>query len=48
VLLLSQAILAAAVVLAAHPRKPERVAVAADVRTEPESQESADVSGGGP
>jgi hypothetical protein len=52
VLLLSQAILAAAVVLSAHPGKPERVAVVddvrADVRAEPERQESVDVSGGGP
>ncbi len=46
VLLLSQAILAAAVVLAAHPRKAEPVAVMA----EPEHPESAgiDTSGGGP
>lgn len=46
VLLLSQAILAAAVVLAAHPRKAEPAAVIA----EPERPESAgvDTSGGGP
>jgi hypothetical protein len=49
-LLLSQAILAAAVVMAAHPRKAERVAAVDAVKAEPERPESVgvDTGGGGP